>query len=451
MIGYEPEFFVMDKKTYDPISRKQFELFHKSLQADGWTNIYDPVTNGLIYSRKGGIYLKTDDAIHIFEANLPPKDTLVEADREIRDFFSYVNLKLGTVGCQILYVGAYPKKITNAREDFVTMQNYISLRAPRFQKYGHVMDINAGNHCWLDVARNKLIEQANFFSSISGIIIALFECSAVSEGKISNVVGQREVDLRNFGITEFEYDKNMCGIPEKPFESLLDYLDYLMKINFFLLYLPDGTAFALEDKQRTFYDYFRFQKHEVVRSDGKRFETFPTTYQLYRLQNNTFLDVRPRFKINNSVNVPDVLEALDSKDEEKLISYVYQSFLEVRCIASQGASVYSCPPAFLLGLQANMAEAEELVARHTYGYWKRLREKAIERGLDFEFEGRHITEIASEFISASEKGLKKRGFGEEGLLAHAKKYVSAKENPGQRKLRLYKEGGLEKLIQDSLS
>ena len=110
MIGYEFEFFAVDSVSFEPISREQFERFHKLLTPDGWQNVYDPVTGYLTYSKRSKEIIKTDDSILIFEIPLSPTETIGESDRAFRELLCYVNEKLALVGACTFHFGAYPRK-----------------------------------------------------------------------------------------------------------------------------------------------------------------------------------------------------------------------------------------------------------------------------------------------------------------------------------------------------
>ena len=449
MLGYEFEFLMQNRNTREPLSHEEFNLFHEALAKDGWETGKDPLTGGIIYSKKGGIKVTTDDSIYVAEVNMPPEKTVNEADKRMKELMGYLNRVLDSLKIDNLGIGMFPTHVPDDY-DYTCNKAFIQYITPRrYWLNRTLMHKIAACQYWFDVPKEKLAEYANIMNKLNGVCVALLGNSSFSENKQNPNIEERLIAWEKFVENPYEYDKKITGLPDREFNSFRDYLDYCFKATFYGCAWFSGIPYYLEDHSKTNKDYFFSDEIEVLQVDGKRKTIKPGLENLYDLiQKNMFFDCRVKFDFKKNAKVEDFKKGYLDGDETALLDLIDKAFVECRMIASQNRDEFSVGAAFLRGLLENLEGTKNLLNAHDYEYWKELRDKAIENGLDFEIEGKHIADIQDEFLQVSEEGLKKRGFGEEKFLVKAKELVSKRENPGQRKVRLFEEGGMEKVIKD---
>lgn len=451
MIGYEFEFFMQDKNTNQPINHEQFNKLHQALEKDGWKIEKDLFTGGIVGSKKNEIKVTTDDSIYVTEVNMPPRNTINEADKDLRDLLNYLNKLLEPLNIRNIGIGMFPSHVPNDY-DYTCNKAFIRYLVPRRYCINRIlMHKIAAAQYWFDVPKNEIIEYVNLMNRLNGLSVALFGNSSFSENKQNLNIEERLPAWEKFVESPYEYDKKITGIPEKEFKDFFDYLDYCFKSIFYGCAWYSGMPYYLEDHSKTNEDYFFSDEIEVLHVDGQRKTIKPSLGDSYDLlQKNIFLDCRAKYNFKENAKIEDFRKAYKEKNEKTLLELIDKAFVESRFIASQNKEEFSTAGAFLTGLLENLNKTKELLEKKDYSYWKELRKKAIEKGLDFKIEEKHITEILSEFMLISEDGLKKRGFGEEKFLKKAKEFLLNKENPGQRKIRLFEEAGIQEVIEDSL-
>jgi gamma-glutamylcysteine synthetase len=451
MIGYEFEFLMQNRLTKEPISHEEFGRLHEALASDGWKTGRDPLTGGVVYSEKDGVKVTTDDSIYCAEVNMPPEENLVEADRKMKELIGYLKGKLEPIGIDILGIGMFPSHVPE-EYDYTCKKAFIQYITPRRYFLNRtLMHRIAACQYWFDVPRQSLIGRVNLMNRLNGLCVALLGNSSFHDNERNPNIEERLPAWKRFVETPYDYDKKITGVPEKEFGSLLEYLDFCFKAPFYGCAWYSGMPYYLEDHSKTNGDYFFSEDVEVLHVDGSRKRISPSLGDLYDLvQKNMFLDCRAKFNFRDSAKVEDFKKAYLDRDEDAIKGLMKKAFVESRFIASQNQQEFSIGGAFLMGLLENLGKTEELLAGKDYGYWKELRDKAIRDGLDFEIEGRHVSDILTGFLDVSEQGLRERGLGEERFLERAKEFLSDRENPGQRKVRLFREGGIEKVIEDSL-
>lgn len=451
MIGYEFEFLMENKKTHEPINQKEFNLFHKTLEKDGWEIGKDPITKGIVCSKKDGIKITTDDSIYVLEINLPPTKTINESDKKIKELLVYLNKIIEPLDLRILGIGMFPAIVPEDQE-YTCHKAFIRYLTPRrYYLHRTLMHKIAACQYWFDIPKEKLIETTNMMNRLNGVCVAFLGNSSFSENKQNENIEERLPAWKKFVNTPHPYDKKITGIPEQEFTSFLNYLTYCLQAPFYGCAWFSGIPFYLEDHSKTNADYFLSGEIEVLLVTGERKKVSPNLGDSYDLiQKNIFLDSRVKFNFKKDATAEAFKKAYKERDESAVLALIDQSFIECRFIAAQNKEEFSIGAAFLLGLLENFEKTKELLSKHDYEYWKELREKAIKHGLDFEIDGEHITEIVDEFLQISEEGLKKRGYKEEQFLERAKEFLKSKENPGQRKVRLFSSGGIENVIEDAV-
>ena len=446
MLGYEFEFLTENRKTHKPITNEELTSFHEALAGKGWENRRDPITKEIAQSTKDGTKVTTDASIFITEINLPPTETVKESDRDTKELLGKLDIALEPLGLEFLGIGMFPFTVPK-NYDYMCNKAFVKYVLSRYFNMS-IMHRIAACQYWFDVPKERLVEYINIMNRLSGICTALLGNSPFSNGKRNLDIAERALAWEEIA-GRYPSDVRIVGVPDREYAGFLDYLEHCFKAPFY----GGGrlsSPFYLEDHSRTNEDFFFSDEIEVIGIDGEM-KVKPELGDLYDIiQKNMFFENRAKFRFKKTATVGEFKRAYLERDEAALIGLLDKAFIECRIIASQNRDEFSIGPAFILGLLENLDKTKELLGKGDYEYWKELRKKAIKDGLDFEIEGKHIADILDEFLQVSEEGLKKRGFGEEKFLVKAKELVSKRENPGQRKVRLFEEGGMERVIEDCL-
>ncbi len=443
MIGYEIEFFVIDNETKQPITGAQFDRIHVYLAKNGWKNHRDGlIGGGLDYSKKGDIALKTDVVLHIFELNMPPCVTVGQAQAEFEHTLREVDEAAKQAGAMLLMIGGFPTKIKHTERTRGNDGIIYELKLGERMADWYVI---AGNHVWLDVQKERLVETTNLFNSLSGILIALFGNSSVIEEEIQPNIEQRSPHPERGTELGFTF-----GIPKKPYTRFLDYLELLIESPFYFLFDNDGICFYLGDRKLTYFDYFSGKQRNVVRVDGKEYERAPTITDLEEVARRNFIEMRPKYRFRKSFGFDEIFGAYLNKDESKMLGMLDKTFLEIRTPPCSRLSEIPCAPTFALGLQNNLEAVKRYVEKRPHSFWQELRIGAIRHGLNFMVDRVHVSKLAKELVDLSKEGLVARNHGEEKYLERIYVRIEQRENLGQENLRIFKRGGLEKLIEANL-
>ncbi len=103
--------------------------------------------------------------------------------------------------------------------------------------------------------------------------------------------------------------------------------------------------------------------------------------------------------------------------------------------------------ALTLGVLENLEEAETLVKEISFVSPKQLRMEAIQYALDAQLEGKSIVPYLRQLLQIAEKGLKKRGLGEENFLAPLFERLNRLEVPADVAIRIFEEEGREAFLE----
>lgn len=438
MIGYEFEFFAIDAKTKEPINGKQFDQIHTNLAKKGWVNEIDPISNAINYSKKGKIALKTDVILHIFELNMPPKETIDEAHEEFMGVLNQVNEEAKRAGVALLFIGGLPKKIRYCE---LTRGNDAIVYTIQLKETMSDWYTIAGNHIWLDVEKEELVKTINVYNQLCGIFIALFGNSSVIEEKIQANIEQRNIHPQRGSKYGFTF-----GIPKEPYRKFAQYMKLLIDSKFYFIFDHDGVAFYLNDPKLTYKDYFN-GKNNIEKVNEKRGEKQQELYDIEEISKRNFPEMRPKFIFKKEAKLEKVLNAIYEENDEKLLNSLERTFLEIRTVPCQRISEIDSPPAFALGIQKNIIKAEKEIAKKPYGFWAKFRENAIRKGLDFEIDGENTSEIVIKFLEIAEEGLENK---DKKYLKRTFERVKNRKNLGQENLGIFEKEGLEKMMEKNL-
>ena len=302
----------------------------------------------------------------------------------------------------------------------------------------------AAHQVWLDVAPEKVVSQMSIITRLSPALIALFANGPIINNKKLDVLEGRDSYWLNF-FTEsphYEYDKNIYGMMEKPFDSLIEYFDHVFASPFFFSD-RDEKAFSLADTSITHGEYLHKDSVEAVAFDEAYFTVTPSITDFRWSQNCTFPYARFKFSLRDDVTLPEILSAYDARDENTFLACFNKTHIECRVMSGQPQTDISAGPAFLLGLQQKFDEVDAILSLKSYDFWKSFYKVALKDGLTAKHEGMYMKELLQTLLGLAREGLIARGLHEEKYLEPLIKRIETEENPAQEMLRIWEKGGLD--------
>ncbi|MEK7084119.1 MAG: glutamate-cysteine ligase family protein, partial [Patescibacteria group bacterium] len=342
MIGYEFEFLVREGNA--PLSKKIFLAFHSLLQKRGWTPIYDAGTKGLLGSKRGDIFVGTDDGVCIMEINMPPRQKIQACDTELRRLLAELQTLYLSLGCSIIGISTFPGAFDRTNHDCITActhdvmceKTYIKhFNTQRFNTGHHALLIIAANQVWLDVEKIHLMREWRLFNSLSPLFVALF-----ANGPIMNTAPLPVLEGRDYAWHEMldtsivPTDSKLFGMPNTLSASLIEYVDHLMDIPFYCS-LRDGKGFKLADPKKTYKDFLFSKQSDAVWFDGTPFTASPDITDFLQLHHVSWPHARIKYRVRLDVTLADILDAYASRRDDALLGCFSQVFLECRCISAQ--------------------------------------------------------------------------------------------------------------------
>ena len=462
MIGYEYEFLVRSGNA--PWTRDQFRSFLKALQEKGWTVKIDPVLKEEIGAQKEGISLKTDDGISVLEINFLPQKTIHECDAHARRVMREVLTIIEGIGCRVIGVDTFPGEIPSfachpsplcshplARQD--TFIRY--LVAHRFPQH-HTMFYIAAFQVWLDSSPEEIIRLLPILNALSPVINTLFANGPLLNGTPNGSFMGRDMmwmkmlleskqsyDRRIYGM----YPREVCREEEKGVHhfSIRKYLQFILRMPFYFGF-RDGDAFWLRNEQMTGEEFFSSNSEVPIVSYSRSvLSVIPTEDDFDQVQRFTFPYSRFKFRLADGATVADVMGAYIRGDDKEIFSCFQNIFVEFRGVGTQRQNEVSCAPALVLGIQENLARAEEIVSRYPYSVFTRLYQQSAKYGLQAKADGVRLVDLAREVLSVAEEGLRRRGYGEEVFLEPVISRIATIRTPAEEIISAWRQGGMDRV------
>jgi gamma-glutamylcysteine synthetase len=274
----------------------------------------------------------------------------------------------------------------------------------------HLFALSAAHQVHVDVSIDESIRAVNVLNGFAGAQTALTANSQVWQ----NTVAEHAQCLGELFWDWWLGDqRDRAGVPERYFTSIEDYAACIGG------YSPvfvrrNGDAIGLPGYD-TFRDYYTGGVKQGRRGDGSIAEVLPAEEDI-SLHNTFFWHgarISRYFTIENRMN-----------DQ--------QPYDEMAAV-----------PALTLGLVENLDEANEIVRGFRWGDLRSLRNAAVHWGLDASVDGISAAELCGTMVEAAERGLVRRGLGEERYLEPLYRRLESKTNPAVCGSAVYRERGLK--------
>jgi gamma-glutamylcysteine synthetase len=257
--------------------------------------------------------------------------------------------------------------------------------------------VTASDQLQVDIGRAELVHMLNFGNLMAPVIIALCANSPVYGARLSPYCSAREGRMAAIHANEHRH-----GMPVRPYTSLEDYVATTAQ-SAYLIRLADGEV--VPSSQR-FDDY--------LAENGPDFAAF--LFHEHYIWNSARLRVA-------------------------------YGTLEIRPACQQPWGEQMAAAALALGLvEASTAIDAYVQGQLGDGYWETMRtyqRQAIQRGLAAP---QPSPGFLATLVEMAEEGLRRRGRGEEHLLAPIYQRLGRAENPAQRARRIFVTDGLHGLL-----
>jgi gamma-glutamylcysteine synthetase len=292
----------------------------------------------------------------------------------------------------------------------------------------HLFTVSASNQVHIDVTMKEAVDAVNVFNGLAGAQIALTANSNIWKGSIDpeyKCLGEMFWDwwLK-------EQNQGRYGVPERKFNNLSDYFSAVL--DYPPVYVRrDGVPIGLPHCP-TFSHFYTCKESQTSCEHGY------TT--------NNLCGITPE---GNSLAVQKEIQDLDQHFtffwHNARLSRYYT--LENRINDQQPPDHIMTIPALTLGIMENLNEAVSLINEYPWEMLQEARLEAARSGLEATVRNIPIAEISRSSVEVAEKGLKKRGLGEEVYLTKLSRRIQEGRCPADNAADIFNELGPGGLVE----
>lgn len=429
-IGIEYEFPLVNRDG-EAISYEIVEGLLLHLGEHGWELIRDPKTNAVVAvehqvdpaqcvpAARDRIELELGHCT--LELALAPETNLFDAEVRLQQMIGRIVPYLRRRGCRLLGYGIQPQ--TSPRRDLVSPKGKYGV----YQRTSpnrmvpvtdgndiHLFTLTASCHCHIDIEIAEAVRAVNVLNGLVGLQMALCVNSPIWKGRVDPQWKAAREMFYDLGMTNW---RGRIGNPNR-FADLSDYVTRLCSYPTILV-KRDNEYLSLPH-YATAFDYFEA-------ADGARAER----------DDGTAVVVKP--------TLSDLLVFAGLWWHTARLSPTYGT-LEARGFCQQPPGEAMVAPALALGIVEQIDAAEELLERAPWQAWVQLREDVARQGLDAHFAGKPVAPLAGTLLAMAKAGLRKRGLGEESLLAPLGRRLDAHRTPADDAIEVFSRSGMDGLI-----
>lgn len=430
-IGIECEFPVVDRAG-NAISLEIIHQLFDYLEKEGFEIKVDVYTNQPIAATRVNLEsalqfdycedtITTDLGFSTLEIALAPQPNLWKVQAQLNELLSILLLYFNQHQCRILGYGIQP--ITPPSKDLLAPQKRYNFKnrvsgnelVPKsVGKDFHLLTVSASNQCHIEVSKEDAIVAFNVLNGLSGLQIALQANSAIWKGAVdANFKAIREL----FWDYCFSDRLNQAGIPPK-FSSFEDYMENLMHFKAQRV-IRDGKPYRI-NSPNTFGEFYHNIKPTVGESrEGECLLIKPAPKDIHLQNGFCYYNARLVSKFGTIEN-------------------------RMACQQPPGESMVTA--ALTLGILENLKAAQTLMEALYFISPKTLRIEAIKDALAANFAEKSIIPWLYELLVIAEKGLQKRGLGEEIFLAPLFKRLKEQQSPADLAIAIFQKEGIEAFL-----
>jgi len=407
------------------VSIEKVDALWKYLSTTGWTMEQDSSSGKVIGAKKPGEcndtvascetgYCKPEFSLaHV--ANLHEMHKAIEtlreelqpfADKEEVHFLGYGIQPVTPPGKHLLM-----KKTRTSVWDKVFGANRIL--SPEDGDDVCLFTVNAANHIHVGVDRDDMIKAVNVLNGFSGAQLALTADSSVWRGKKDPHFKCVSEKLWDWWMPEGA----RVGIPHHPFTDFRHYMETIY--GFRPVYVKRAGEPLLLKNYTSFRDYYNSERAFGIDSQGNARAVVPHIDDI-ALHNSCYwynTRISRYYTVENRTN--------DQQPPSELIAIA----------------------ALTLGLMHALDESMEVIDAHPWDQLRMVRESACKSGLEPDNEASIQTaDLAGSMVECAQRGLKRRGLGEEQFLAPFKMRLTTKRCPADDAIEIFENEGIEALV-----
>ncbi len=391
----------------------------------GWRLTRDPFTGNPTGACKPG---PCNDSVASCETgfckaefSLAHTADLFELERLVTDL--YEDLRVFSEANNVYFLGYGMQPVTAPDKDLLFKKSRTSVWDGFFATHRHIpperghdmhlFTVNAASHVHLDMPEEELISAINVLNGFAGAQIALTAHSPVWQNKVDPEYRCVAEKLWDWWLPKGD----RVGVPEKPFRDIRDYVYRIADLQ--PIYVErNGEPIVLE-QYKTFAEYYA-QKRAVGRnSAGEEVTLSPEETDLKLHHSCYWFNTR--------------------------ISRYYT--MENRLNDQQPPQEILVVPALTLGLTSVLPEAAEELDAYDWQELRLAKEAACRQTLNGATEKISLYHLAGRLVELAEKGLKKRGLGEESFLEPLRERLRHRKSPADEAVELFEKGGCAALVE----
>ncbi|MDF0556051.1 glutamate-cysteine ligase family protein [Kamptonema sp. UHCC 0994] len=427
-----------------------FDDVEKLLQdfsEQGWSKKFDPNTEALISvgreTSEGLEVVSTDVGVCTLEVALAPVNSIDEAIKYWHDFKSSVLLpKIKNNHLKVLGYGTQPisaqlQDLISKKGHHIIWKNMIEEDSKEwiFQNFPGICSVQFN----FQVSKEKTLEITNTFLQLLAFLWAASANDSIAASKKLPYKSQRF-----YAYLKIARGRMYCrsGLTIKPYLSLCDYINRTWSVSLFEI-IRDGRNLYPQDMSLTTNKFINEKSAYFYSLDGilsqQKIELEDLKLAIYLY----WPDFRLKFNFYPEIQYADLVSAVHSNNDEKLLELIEYMILEVRPIAMQSNEEELSWMIFSYLIIENLESISEYASLWTYQDVKSAVIAAQNNGLRQSINGKNLGEIGLDLLAKIPKDsfqmyeqyLSKLDF-------RCREYCS----PGDDASRIFEDRGMEMLL-----
>jgi len=355
-----------------------------------WQIEFDAQTHGITGASQGSDHslsaISYDASIVLLEFSLGPQENLAALSAEWERLSRPVRAVLARHGIRALGYGMQPEIDIHANGAYRTwctprgMYWYMPRRG-----WDHRWNLcRASTQPSIDVPINEAADTLNFLEKILPLVQPLCANSSIERWTADPDIAERRDFLGWSQLMGQSVDRNMIGMPVRPYKDMNDYLYQLFSLP---LHTVTGDAGKAGKKARGIWlpaqpsllEYIEKDAWEGILPDGQRIqvETKKPDWTIASIDWYCFRPARLRTRMKPVASWDALRVALQTNPSALL----EKTFIEIRSIATQSPNEPLLPVALCLGLLRARPKLQQWVDQWT---WEEIRQFATTKAFRFD-------------------------------------------------------------------
>ena len=430
-IALECEFIVVDQAGA-AASRDAVQDVLERLSADGFTLVRDRWTDDVVLARRdaelprrGEETVSCDLGYPTIELTTAAAPTLFDVQRQLDQLLELVVAACAANDCLVLGYGMQP--LTPPSRELVTRSSRY-LMYERFSTHRlvpadvgadiHLFTVTAATHCHVDVQLPEAVRALNMLNALAGVQIALTANSPIWNGAVDPAWKAPREFFYDHTCDPEQWPSGMpCGVP-RAFGDVGDYVGAVLDAR-----VPfverDGQALAMCAPGLTARDFIQAPVVCATTIAGDVVELTPEPADIVAFAH--FLEYDARLSPSHGT--------VESR---------------VSCAQPPGGAIEVA--ALVLGLVENLANAELLTGALSLADQRRMRVAGARHGLTCVEDDPQMRGLIEATLSVAEEGLRRRGLGEQRLLAGLSERLQARSTHADAAIAAFRARGVAGLV-----